>query len=98
MKIQIRGLEFEKNEQSYLDFLIRKEHAFIRNIFDKEELLACSSIATLENYHKAMTLYCHIIKNAEQEIKCVENFDMIYDEKLRDFLTEHAPVYEYDMQ
>ena len=97
MKIQIRGLEFEKNEQSYLDFLIRKEHAFIRNIFDMDELKSCSRIATLENYHKSMMLYCQIVKNAEQEIKCVDCFDMIYDDRLREFLTEHAPAYEHDM-
>ena len=38
MKVQTKGLEYDKNEMSYLDVLIRKEHAFIRNIFDEDEL------------------------------------------------------------
>ena len=97
MKIQIRGLNFENNEQSYLDFLIKKEHAFIRNIFDNEEIKNCKRISTLENYHEAITLYCKIVKNAEQELKCVSNYDQIYDESLRDFLKENAPAYENDL-
>ena len=94
----MRGLTFEKNEQSYLDFLVRKEHAFIRNIFDDKELASCKRIATLENYHKIMMEYFHIVKIAEQEIKCVSNYDMIFGEKLREFLTENAPVFEYDIE
>ena len=89
MQKQIKGLEYEGNEQSYLDFLIRKEHAFIRNIFDENELRQCKNISTLQNYHEAMTLYCNIIKNAEQEIKCV---------RLRLFLQEKAPAYENDIE
>ena len=85
MKIQMRGLTFEKNEQSYLDFLVRKEHAFIRNIFDDKELASCKRIATLENYHKIMMEYSHIVKIAEQEIKCVSNHDMIFDENFENF-------------
>ena len=97
MRNQIKGLEFENNEQSYLDFLIKKEHTFIRNIFDEKELKNCKNISTLKNYHKAMTLYCNIIKNAEQEIKCVSCYDQIYDDRLKDFLMENAPAYEYDI-
>ena len=33
-----KGVKFEGNDMSYLDFLIKKEHAFIRNIFDEAEL------------------------------------------------------------
>ena len=94
IKIHLKGLEYDSNEQSYLDFLIRKEHAFIRNIFDEKELKNCKRISTLENYHEAMTLYINIIKSAEQEITCADNYDMIYDDKLREFLIENAPAYE----
>ena len=97
MKKQIRGLNFENNEQSYLDFLIKKEHTFIRNIFDNDEIKNCKRISSLENYHEAMTLYCKIIKNAEQEIKCISNYQQIYDDDLALFLTENAPAYEYNL-
>ena len=98
MQKQIKGLEYEGSEQSYLDFLIKKEHAFIRNIFDEKDLKQCKNISTLKNYHEAMTLYCNIIKNAEQEIKCVSHYEQIYDDRLRDFLKENAPAYEDDIE
>ena len=37
---------------SYGDFIIKKEHMFLRNIFSKEELLKSSSIDTFESFHK----------------------------------------------
>ena len=94
IKINLKGLAYDNTEQSYLDFLIRKEHAFIRNIFDEKELKNCKRISTLENYHETMSLYINLIKRAEQEIKCVDNYDMIFDDKLREFLIENAPAYE----
>ena len=33
-----KGLKHKGNDMSYLDFLMQKEHAFIRNIFDENEL------------------------------------------------------------
>ena len=54
---------------SYLDFLIRKEYAFIRNIFDEEELKLSKSISNLETYHQKMKLYVHLLKVAEIELK-----------------------------
>ena len=94
IKINLKGLAYDNTEQSYLDFLIRKEHAFIRNIFDEKELKNCKRISTLENYHEIMSLYINLIKRVEQEIKCVDNYDMIFDNKLREFLIENAPAYE----
>ena len=98
LNIAPKGLSYKENEMSYLDFLIRKEHAFIRNIFDEKELKKSKNIATLENYQAAMGLFVHLVKVAEQEIKTVENYDMIYDEKLENFLKENAPAYEYDLE
>ena len=98
LNIALKGLSYKENEMSYLDFLIRKEHAFIRNIFDEKELKKSKNIATLENYQSAMELFVHLVKVAEQEIKTVESYDMIYDEKLENFLKENVPAYEYDLE
>ena len=38
INVSPKGLSFKQSEMSYLDFLIRKEHSFIRNIFSQEEL------------------------------------------------------------
>ena len=68
-----KGLSFKQNEMYYLDFLIRKEHSFIRNIFSKEELKNSKNISTLESYQSAMELFIHLVKIAENEIKNVES-------------------------
>ena len=38
IEVDPKGLKYEENDMSYLDFLIRKEYAFLKNIFDEEEI------------------------------------------------------------
>ena len=97
LNVSPKGLSFLKNDMSYLDFLIRKEHAFIRDIFDEKDLKKSKNISTLEKYQAAMELFIHLVREAEHEIKTVESYDMIYDEKLEEFLKEYAPAYEHDL-
>ena len=40
----------QNEKMSYGDFIIKKEHMFLRNIFSKEELLKSSSINTFESF------------------------------------------------
>ena len=40
----------ESEKMTYLNFVVKKEHGFIRNIF--EDLAECPEINTLENYFK----------------------------------------------
>ena len=93
-----KGLKFEGNEMSYLDFLTEKEHAFIRNIFDKYDLKKPKNIVTEEKYYEAMLLFIHLVWTAENEIKVVEIYDQSYDEKLEIFLREECSAYEFDVE
>ena len=93
-----KGLKFEGNDMSYLDFLIKKEHAFIRNIFDEVELKKSKNLANLETYHSTMVLFIHLVRVAENEIKNVESYDMIYDEKLEKSLKEECSAYDHDLE
>ena len=34
---------------THVNFVLKKEHSFIRNVFDSDELSACDEIKTLEN-------------------------------------------------
>ena len=97
LKVSPRGLSYKENEMSYLDFLIRKEHVFIRNIFDEKDLKKSKNIATLESYQGAMELFIHLVRVAENEIKTAETYDMVYDEILEKCLKEECPAYEYDL-
>ena len=83
-----KGLQYEENEMPYLDFLIGKEHVFIRNIFDGKDLKKSRYLKSLETYHEDMVLYIHLIRKAEYEIKNVDCYDLIYDDELQKFLKE----------
>ena len=98
LEVTPKGLKFEGNDISYLDFLIQKEQAFIRNSFDEVELKKSKNLTSLETYHSAMVPLIHLVRIAENEIKNVESYDMIYDEKLEKFLKEECPAYEYDLE
>ena len=45
-----------------------------------------------------MVLFIHLARVAENEIKNVESYDMIHDEKLENFLKEECPAYEYNLE
>ena len=83
---------------SYLDFLIRKKYAFLRNIFAEEELKQSKSICDLETYCNKMKLYLHLIKVSEIELKSANFFSDISDEILLDFLMEYCDAYEYEVE
>ena len=39
-----------EEKMTYFDFVVKKEHSFVRNIFDSDELSAFDEIKTLENF------------------------------------------------
>ena len=83
----------EKNEMSYIDFLVAKEHAFIRNIYDEIDPKNCKSLYSFQNYYETMVFYTHLVQVAENEIKTAISYEDIFDDKLRDFLTKKCPAY-----
>ena len=48
-------LSRQQNNETYLDFAVQKEHAFIRNIFDQDELKQSIPISTTEKYHESFS-------------------------------------------
>ena len=54
---------------SYLDFLIKKEYSFLRNIFDEDDLKESKMICNLETYYDKMQLFLHLIKVSEIELR-----------------------------
>ena len=82
---------------SYLDFLIRKEYAVIKNIFDEEELQLSKSICNLETYWQKMKLYIRLLKVAETQLKSAIFFSDIDDCSLRKFLMGYCDSYEYNV-
>ena len=77
--------------------MIRKEYAFIKNIFDEEELKLSKSICNLETYYQKMKLYVHLLKVAETKLKSAIFFSDIDDESLQKFLIDYCDAYEYNV-
>ena len=48
------------NVNTYLDFIVPKKRAFIRNIFDNAGLENCKEIWTVDNYHESFQLFLQI--------------------------------------
>ena len=83
---------------SYLDFLIKKEYAFLKNIFDEDDLKKSKSICNLETYYDKMQLYLHLIRVSEVEVKSASFFSDISDDLLEGFLMEYCDAYQYDVE
>ena len=69
IEVDPKGLNYKENGMSYLDFLIKKEYAFLKNIFDEDELKKSKSICNLETCYDKMQLYLHLIRVSEVELK-----------------------------
>ena len=58
-----------KNQNmTYGDFVIKKEHMFLRNTFSKEQLCESSAISTFESYHKHFIEFLQIVIFLEEGI------------------------------
>ena len=63
-----RRLEYEEMDMQYFDFLIRKEHVFLRNFQSHEELNKSLSIKNLEPYYAIFQNFLKIIIFMENDI------------------------------
>ena len=79
----------ENEKMSYGDFIIKKEHMFLRNIFSEEELLKSSSIATFESFHKHFIEFLEIVVFLEEEIKSSQLFSDCSYLNLKRFIEKH---------
>ena len=98
IEVEPKGLKYKENNMSYLDFLIKKEYSFLKNIFDENDLKESKSICNLENYHDKMQLFLHLIKVSEIELKSASFFSEISDDLLEGFLMEYCDAYQYDVE
>ena len=84
----------ENKKMSYGDFIIKKEHMFLRNIFSKEELLKSSSINTFESFHKHFIEFLEIVVFLEEGINLSLQFsDCSYPNLIR-FIQKHFSEFD----
>ena len=56
----------QNEKMSYGDFIIKKEHMFLRNIFSKEELMKSQPLCTFESFHKHFIKFLEVVIFLEQ--------------------------------
>ena len=79
----------ENKNMSYGDFVIRKEHMFLRNIFSKEQLLKSPPIATFEAFHKHFIEFLEIVIFIEEGINTLLDFSDCSYPNLIVFIEKH---------
>ena len=98
IELDPKGLKYKENDMSYLDFLIKKEYSFLKNIFDEDDLKKSKSICDLETYYDKMQLYLHLFRVSEVELISASFFSNISDELLEGFLMEYCDAYQFDVE
>ena len=61
---------------SYGDFIIEKEHKFLRNIFSKEEIESSVAIKNIESFHEHFRKFLQIIIFAQECINSMKEFSV----------------------
>ena len=77
-----------KEEMSYGDFIIEKEHKFLRNIFSKEELMSSDAIKNIESFHENFSKFLQIVVYLQQSINTMKDFSECFYDELIDFCNE----------
>ena len=70
---------------SYVNFIIFKEHKFLRNIFLSEELAATDSLKDLKTYHQFVKFLKIVIFLQNAPLYTYEEFGDCFDEDLVNF-------------
>ena len=74
---------------TYFDFVVRKEHSKIRNIFDEDELVNCKEIKTLQNYYDNFKLFLQIVLLLNNSYPSESDIEDISDNCIVDFVEEN---------
>ena len=74
---------------SYGDFIIQKEHKFLRNIFSEEELKASDAIKNIESFHEHFCKFLRLIIFTQQCVKSMKDFSECCHGELIEFLNEY---------
>ena len=69
--------EPELEELTYYDFVVQKEHCFLRNIFDPDNLKKSKSMDTIGAYFAAFEKFLKIVVLLENQYTSNSNMKML---------------------
>ena len=75
---------------SYTDFIIFKEHKFLRNIFLREELAKTDSMKDVQIFHENFVRFSKIAIVLQQAFNACDEFDECFNDDLLDFCKNYC--------
>ena len=84
----------DNDRMTYGDFIIKKEHMFLRNIFDEEKLKKSPSLCTFESFHKHFIKFLETCVFIEQAISSSLRFSDCSFPCLIEFIQAHLSEFD----
>ena len=84
------------DKMTYCDFIIQKEHKFLRNVLSKDELSKSDAIETVESFHENFKKFLRICIFADNAIKTYNEFDDCPHDELINFLKENLEIENFN--
>ena len=81
---------------TYCDFIIQKEHKFLRNVLSKDDLSKSNAIETVESFHENFKKFLRICIFADNAIKTYNEFEDCPHNELIDFLKENLEIESFN--
>ena len=88
LKTNLKNFKATTEQMSYADFVIFKEHKFLRNIFSEQELSSTDSLKSMEQYHKCFEKFLIVSVYLQNSINIINEFSECYNDELIDFCNE----------
>ena len=86
------NVEANIEKMTYGDFLIQKEHKFLRNVLSIDNLSKSEAIANIDSYHKNFRKFLRICIFADNAMKTLNKLDDCPHDELIEFLNENLDI------
>ena len=79
LEINLTTSDVTKEKMSYSNFVIVKEHKFLRNIFSEDELSSSHALKNISSYHENFSRFLKIFVYLQQSLNSIQEFaDCVY--------------------
>ena len=88
--------KIDNKKVTYSDFIIQKEHKFLRNVLSKEKLAKSKAIQDLQSFHNQFKKYLRICIYADDSLKTLNEFDECPHDELIDYIKENLDIENFE--
>ena len=88
LQVNPTTFDVEKEKMSYGDFIIKKEHKFLRNVFSEKELMSSAAIKNLQSFHENFSKFLQVAVYLQNSINSIKDFSECFYDELVEFCNE----------